>query len=260
MSVPAWSWASARSIGTSHLRAGKGCDDFGACIEVTGLSNSALIAVASDGAGSASFSAIGAWITSRVFVSRAVHFIKSGEQVGDLTISTIKEWLDGIRDHIGSAARRRDATPRDFAATLVGVLAGSTQTAFIHVGDGGSVFRTLGAADWEIGTWPEQGEYASTTFFVTDDPEPNCRFLLIDAPVNELALFSDGIERLVLDFASRRAFSPFFNRVFEPLSGSAAGRDRALSRKLRQFLDGPSVCTRTDDDKTLILAKRVAAR
>lgn len=143
MSVPAWSWASARSIGTSHLRAGKGCDDFGACIEVTGLSNSALIAVASDGAGSASFSAIGAWITSRVFVSRAVHFIKSGEQVGDLTISTIKEWLDGIRDHIGSAARRRDATPRDFAATLVGVLAGSTQTAFIHVGDGGSVFRTF---------------------------------------------------------------------------------------------------------------------
>ena len=72
-----------------------------------------------------------------------------------------------------------------------------------------------------------------------------------------LALFSDGIERLVLDFSSHQAFSPFFDRMFESLKFSAIGRNRVLSRDLRRFLDGPSVGERTDDDKTLILAKRM---
>jgi protein phosphatase 2C-like protein len=106
-------------------------------------------------------------------------------------------------------------------------------------------------------TWPEHGEYASTTFFITDDPEPTCRVLFRDESVDELALFSDGVEHLVLDFAAHTAFAPFFNKMFAPLHGSCTGRDRMLSRSLRRFLDGPSVCEKTDDDKTLILAKRV---
>jgi hypothetical protein len=254
---PRWTWASARSIGTSHIRAGKGCDDFGACLEVRGTSDPVLVAVASDGAGSACHSAIGAWITSRVFTDCAARFIKGGSQVGDLSIAIAKEWLDTIRDRIIVAAEKRSATPRDFAATLVGSLIGAEQAAFIHVGDGGSVFKADDAEQWTIATWPAHGEYASTTYFVTDDPEPHCQFLSVQHPIRELALFSDGIERLVLDFSSREAFAPFFNQMFEPLKQSPGGRNRALSRELKRFLDGPSVCERTDDDKTLILAKRI---
>jgi hypothetical protein len=252
-----WTWASARSTGTSHIRAGKGCDDFGACIEVSGGSDSVLVAVASDGAGSARHSAIGSWITSRVFAKSAATFIRGGDRVSRLSKDTIDEWLDDIRDRIAAAATRQDAAPRDFAATLVGSLVAREHAVFFHIGDGGSVFRSGDVNAWNIGTWPAHGEYASTTHFVTDDPAPVCQFIIIEGSITELALFSDGIERLVLDFSTRSAFAPFFDRMFAPLSGSDLGRNRKLSRDLQSFLDSPSVCAKTDDDKTLILAKRI---
>src|SRR5262249_22636469 len=102
-----------------------------------------------------------------------------------------------------------------------------------------------------------QGEYAATTFFVTDDPQPSIQFCFVDNPIQEIAVFSDGLERLVLDFSSHSAHAPFFEKMFAPLSTASTGRNRDLSRALKKFLDGPSVCDRTDDDKTLILARRM---
>jgi hypothetical protein len=251
-----WTWAAARSIGTSHLRAGKPCEDFGACLEVTGPSDTVFIGVASDGAGSAIHSAGGSWITTRSFVEAATQYVKQGNDLEGFSPDLAREWLDDIRDRIGSAASRIDATPREFAATLVGCLIGSKCAVFLHVGDGAFVFRIEGQSDWNVPTWPAQGEYAATTFFVTDEPEPQLQFARVSDPIEEIAVFSDGVERLALQFSTKTAFSPFFERMFAPLQGSLVGRDRKLSRDLRAFLDSPAVCERTDDDKTLVLAKR----
>jgi hypothetical protein len=256
MNARRWTWAAARSTGTSHIRAGKGCEDFGACVEVTGSCDNVLIAVASDGAGSAPHSATGSWIATRAFVHAATQYIKAGRDLKLLSPETAREWLDYIRDRIGAAASRMSATPREFAATLVGCVIGTECSAFIHVGDGAFVFRTAGDSVWNVPTWPAQGEYAATTFFVTDEPEPHLQFVSLCQPIEELALFSDGIERLVLQFSTKTAFSPFFDKMFAPLRDSTAGRNRKLSQELRKFLDGPSVCEKTDDDKTLLLAKR----
>jgi hypothetical protein len=257
MTVSRWTWAAARSTGTSHLKSGKGCDDFGACLELRTPSDNILIAVASDGAGSAQYSAIGARITSRAFVQLAIRYIRSQRALKALSIEDAREWLDEIRDRIISAAQSKEAVPRDFASTLVGSIISDDQAIFVHVGDGASVFRTANNSDWQVATWPAQGEYAATTFFVTDDPQPSIQFCFVDHPINEIAVFSDGLERLVLDFSTHTAHAPFFERMFAPLSSPSSGRNRELSRSLKQFLDGPSVCGRTDDDKTLILAKRM---
>ena len=48
-----WRWAGACSVGTSHIRTGRGCDNSAACIEYQHDNGSALLAVVSDGAGSA---------------------------------------------------------------------------------------------------------------------------------------------------------------------------------------------------------------
>jgi len=74
---------------------------------------------------------------------------------------------------------------------------------------------------------------------------------------HEPRLFTDGVEQLVLNFSTQSAFTPFFDRMFNPIKGAIGGRDRKLSRDLASLLDGPSVCDKTDDDKTLILAKRI---
>lgn len=251
-----WTWAAARSVGTSHLKAGKPCEDFGACLEVTGPHDTVLIAVASDGAGSAIHSSVGSWITTRVFVEAATRYVKEGGDLEGFSSDLAREWLEDIRDRIGAASSRIDATPREFAATLVGCLIGTKCSIFLHVGDGAFVFRSEGGLDWTVPTWPAQGQYAATTFFVTDEPEAQLQFARISESIEEVAIFSDGMERLVLQFSTKTAFSPFFDKIFAPLQHSVAGRNRKLSRDLRDFLDSPCVCERTDDDKTLVLAKR----
>jgi hypothetical protein len=134
-------------------------------------------------------------------------------------------------------------------------LVGKDRTVLIHVGDGAAVVRLEGSDDWKVGSWPASGEYASTTFFVTDDPQPKLAISYVEGAVGEIAVFTDGMERLVLDFASESAFAPFFNRVFAQFE-SGSRWDRLLSKKLRLMLESPMVCERTDDDKTIILGKR----
>ena len=191
------------------------------------------------------------------FCESAVRHLRQGNRLCDVSSELVKEWLDDIRDRIGIAATRFGGVPRDFASTLVGCLVGTKASIFVHIGDGACVYRLAGDLMWTVPTWPAQGEYAATTFFVTDEPEPSVQFATVSGPIRELAVFSDGLERLALEFASKTAFPPFFEKMFAPLHGTAPGRDRGLSRSLKGFLDGPAVCDRTDDDKTLILAKRV---
>jgi hypothetical protein len=75
--------------------------------------------------------------------------------------------------------------------------------------------------------------------------------------IDEIALLSDGIEPLVLHYASQTVHAPFFNRMFGPVRRSEViGEDRALSQNLEGYLASPAILERTDDDKTLVLATR----
>jgi hypothetical protein len=94
------------------------------------------------------------------------------------------------------------------------------------------------------------------TNFVTDDPEPTTDIVHIGGEVGEVALFTDGLERLALNFAEKKAFTPFFASMFQAMSPQSPGRNKELSQKLRTFLDSEAVAQRTDDDKTLIMARQ----
>jgi hypothetical protein len=257
MSLLRWSWAGASSTGTSHLKAGTGCDDAGACLELPLRNGPILIAVVSDGAGSARHSSIGARIVASSICRSALAFAGRGGRTSEIDGEIADAWLDDIRDRIEQAAQRRSAPRRWFAATLVACLIQEDCAAVIHVGDGACAVRMNDARSWLVPSWPAQGEYASTTYFVTDDPKPRTILTHLDGSVAEIAIFSDGLERLALDFGAATAFAPFFESIFSPLRVSLPGRQRQLSVDLRAFLDGPSVTGRTDDDKTFIMARRV---
>jgi hypothetical protein len=224
-------------------------------VEIDGPGGGALVAVVSDGAGSAWFGRKGSAIASHVFCAQAARYI-SGHGAASIAADDLRAWLEEIRARIGKAAARENAVPRDFAATLVGAVVGVSSGVVAHVGDGACVYRRSGSGEWTVASWPAQGEYAATTYFVTDE-EPRLVVTPIEDEVEEVAVFTDGLERLVLQFDDRTAFAPFFERMFDPLRKSAArGRERALSRALKSFLGDPAVTDRTDDDKTLILARR----
>jgi len=255
-----WCWIGTSSTGTSHLNAGEGCDDSWACFEHEDGDRSTLVAVVSDGAGSARFAEMGSRFVVQGFIEVVVRFLRAGRSAADITDELAREWVDAIRDRIYCGAGKLSATPRDFAATLVGAIVGKDRAVICHVGDGACVLREHGLAEWHVPSWPAHGEYASSTFFITDDPAPKVRVAHTPGEFAEIAVFSDGIERLVLDFATRKPFGPFFDQMFVPLRDGQSGRNRPLSQGLRRYLDSKGVTDRTDDDKTLIMARKVGSQ
>jgi hypothetical protein len=225
-------------------------------LEINSSNGETLIAVVSDGAGSAPLSDVGARIVTRSFCRSLIAFARSGGLVADIDEEIAGVWLDDVRDRVDQIARTQLEPRRSFAATLVVCVAQRQGSIVLHVGDGGCALRVNGESNWQVPSWPSHGEYASTTYFVTDDPEPRTKLVHVEGEVAEIALFTDGLERIVLDFNASTAFAPFFESMFPWLRSSPGGRQRSLSFRLRDFLDSPAINARTDDDKTLIMARR----
>ncbi len=249
-----WVIVSASRCGTSHIRRGESRQDAFSAFRAD-LACEWLVAIASDGAGSAKKGGQGAALICRTLGAAAREHLRSGR--GLPSDEDVWAWVDAARDRIFGAAERRQLTPRDFAATMVLVISNGHETVAAHIGDGAAVARS-DEGQWQAISWPEGGEYANTTFFATDDPEPRMRITRLSGPYSSFALFTDGLERLILDLANKTPHGPFFERMAAPLR-DARGREaeRALSKKLGDYLDGEAINARTDDDKTLILAVRV---
>lgn len=75
-------------------------------------------------------------------------------------------------------------------------------------------------------------------------------------------MFTDGIERLVLDLREKSAHAPFFRTLFRWLVNTdpvAIEEDIPASAVVGCYLRSKQINDRTDDDKTLILATRRSA-
>lgn len=243
----AWRWAAASAIGTSHMRSGDRLQD---AYSVARMGENYLFAVVSDGAGSARFGAYGAWFVCRFLTVRFREWLRS--YGGAPPDEFLADWIDSLRDQIAEIAERRESTPRQFAATLAAVLISPEEVLVLHVGDSAVVGRR--GSQWDVLCWPENGEYASTTYFVTDVPEPRLNVTRYPRDYDAFALFSDGVGDLALSQLEQTAHPRFFGPMIRPVDVSpGAGRLPELSAKLAAYLAGPSVSDRTDDDRTLIL-------
>lgn len=242
-----WRWAAASVIGTSHIKSGDRLQD---AYGVVDLGDGSLVAVVSDGAGSAQYGAYGAWITCRFLTVRFREWVRTHSSLP--SDEEIAYWIDELRDRIATIATHRNTKPRQFAATLAAIALTPEEAVTIHVGDSSIVGRN--GTTWDVLCWPENGEYASTTYFITDDPEPRLNLIRHARDHDAYALFSDGVGDLALSHLEREAHNRFFTPMFRPVdTESGAGRLNELSAKLAAYLASATVCERTDDDKTLIL-------
>lgn len=250
-----WIWASASCKGVAHANAGTRKQD-AQLTKTYGPDDETIGCIVADGAGSARFGGQGASLVCRTIGRHLAD--QQNRQSGLPTPDEVISWIDVARSTIALCASRRDLASRDFASTLVLAISDGEESLFLHVGDGGIAARSADSGSWICPTWPNQGEYASTTFFVTDDPSPSIRVCRIALLIDALAVFSDGIERLALDFSTCRPHAPFFDAMIQPIDSidGQHGRSRALSSGLCRFLESSRVNERTDDDKTLVLAAR----
>ena len=242
-----WRWAAASAIGTSHIRSGERLQD---AFVVSGIGKDHVLAIVCDGAGSAEFGASGAWIACRFLSVRFREWLsKNTVPPAD---NILADWIDALRDEISAIAKRRNLASRQFAATLAAILISPDEVLAIHIGD--SAVAARHEAEWDVLCWPENGEYASSTYFLTDDPEPRLNITRQQRKYDAFALFSDGVGELALSHIDQAAFPKFLDPMVRPVDASPGiGRLPELSEKLGDYLAGDAVCERTDDDKTLIL-------
>ncbi len=258
MTSGGWRIAAASAIGTSHIKQGTVCQDSYVCRQFADRDGrQVLVLVASDGAGSASRSDEGSLCACQTIAEAVEVFLAQDNVVGDLDQNEVCQWIEMVQQAIAYKAEGAGAVPRDYACTLLVAIVGETDSAFVQVGDGAIVI-TDETGEWSWVHWPQRGDYANTTFFVTEpDTAERIAFDLIRAPVQDVGIFTDGIEPLVLHYASKTVHTPFFDQMIAPVRTSKAdGVDAALSSGLEKYLASPRICERTDDDKTLVLASR----
>jgi len=254
-----WQTAAASVVGSSHLDQGKPCQDAFA-LQVLPLlcGGEALCAVVSDGAGSAEHSEQG----SRLACDTAMDLLTSRDPSGEdmcLTEQLAHHILDRIREELASEAQRTEVPLKSFACTLLGTLITPEQALYFQVGDGALVVQAESVAG--VVFWPEEGLYANMTHFVTgEDAADHLEVYLSDRPPTQLALFSDGLQRLALNMKHQTIHRPFFDPMWKTLASPVPDDPEAWNRGLVGFLGSEAVKERTDDDKTLVLANRVACR
>jgi hypothetical protein len=242
-----WRWAAASGIGTSHIRSGGGLQD---AYVVVSMGESRVFAAVSDGAGSAQFGRYGAWMACRLLTVKFREWFSENVDLPDDDV--LVGWIDELRNRISVIAKQRGSTSRQFASTLVAALVNPDDVLALHIGDSAMVGRR--GLEWDVLCRPENGEYASTTYFVTDTPHPRLNIVRQPRVHDAFALFSDGVGELALSNSDQTAHMPFFEPMIRPVDAAHdVGRIHGLSAKLQQYLGSPQVCERTDDDKTLIL-------
>ncbi len=211
-----------------------------------------MVAVVSDGAGSAEAGGIGADVACGAFYEVVTRYFELGS-LADLSKGALVAWTSEIRRAIAAKAVELGLPIRELACTLLAAIVGERKSAFVQIGDGAIVIssgQVLGVV-----FWPDSGEYANMTNFLTgEDALDNMNVQIVERQLSEIALFSDGIQRLALNFESQVPHHPFFDPMFKALRERKAEECDELDGQLALFLEKPQVNQRTDDDKTLVLA------
>lgn len=243
-----WTTLGESVTGTSHRARTVPCQD-SFRFRTFGPTEEWLVVAVADGAGSASHADVGATIACDDFVQR----VAASECDVLFTRNGMERLFADVRTALFAEAELLNLRPREVACTALLAVLGPTSAAFAQLGDGAIV--TGQDQDYRVVFWPESAEYVNTTDFLTDDPfDDLLQFAIVTDPIVEVAVFTDGLQRLALDFTARTAHPAFFRPIFNQLW---TGVDpESLVGPFRNFLDSDRVNERTDDDKTLVVAVR----
>lgn len=206
-----------------------------------------------DGAGSASAAHIGSDLACQTVVRAVVEFLSQGVRVAEIEEAMLHAWMAETHQTLVDEAAILLTPSRELACTLLLAIIGESASAFVQIGDGAIICRENDG--YQPIFWPQSGEYINATYFLTDPQfAQHVQIAHCSKRITEVALLTDGLQMLALNYATQSVHQPFFQPLFQTLR-NVPNHDE-LRGPLRQFLTSPRVNERTDDDKTLVLATR----
>lgn len=266
-----WRRVGASVIGSSHGSSGTPCQDAHACGIARDEDGPVLVVVVGDGAGSSARSDVGSRTACDAALAAIQQTVARRAHVGTITTTDVEGWMLAAQGAVAARAEADGAPLRDYRTTLLLAVIGRRHAAYAQVGDGAIVAGEHTDSDTPRSArtgmayipvfWPDNGEYANTTYFVTDPESLTHLQIAVRVPAPDaVALMSDGLQMLALSLRDRSAHAPFFDGMFGSVQSAVPAALPALGSGLGQFLASPAVVARTDDDKTLVLAHRVSHR
>ncbi|MDO9177861.1 MAG: PP2C family serine/threonine-protein phosphatase [Agitococcus sp.] len=247
-----WRFMNASVIGTSHQDNETYCQDHHHVEQIWVEKQSYLLVIVADGAGSALKGGQGSALACHALSTSLKQQLAIAKTLNQ---TLVEQSLVYARELLQQQAQANDLYLRDYATTVLGVIVGQQQALCFQIGDGAIVASVNGYQGLVF--WPDNGLYANMTYFLTDDDYAQYLHVqLVEAALGEVALFSDGLQRLALSLETKTPFSPFFEPMFKALRHAQPQDCQLLNQHLAQFLASDSVNKRTDDDKTLVLATR----
>jgi hypothetical protein len=250
-----WRFAKAMVEGPSHAKTGTPCEDF--CFVET-VPNAAgqdvLIAGISDGAAGAKHAALAAETACASLRDTLTSWSTGIRSVSEAGPPDARAWVQRVHDAIRAHART-EGELIEYWCTLLFVVADSDQALIGQVGDGAIVVGD-GQAYRPV-FWPGSDNPNNETYFVSEpDVSDHLWVEVLHERPRDIALFSDGLEPIVLRYKDRTARSSIFRTVFSQLHREPPGCSTTLNRELERFLRSDAVVAHTYDDRTLIVATR----
>ncbi len=246
-----WRVAGASVQGVGHIKTGTPCQD---AHRFNALSSGLLIGVVADGAGSAELAAEGSQFAADCLTDGMARQEMQEYLTGDE--ATMRPMMASAfaaaRELLEEKAAQAGRDPRDYSTTVLLVIASAEWVAAAQIGDGAVVIEDSGGNVFAL-TTPQHGEHANETIFlVSPGAIEQAEFLVWRGAVKNIAVFTDGLQRLALKMPQGSAHAPFFAPLFQfiaDMDDAAAGKGQ-----LESFLRSPRITERADDDLTLLLA------
>lgn len=245
VSLSNWRVLGASVEGSGHRRNETGCQDSHSW---TLVEPDTLVAAVADGAGSARLAADGARLAASFSVEYVAWRLCEHAPVDHLEL--LGDAMTATRAHLERKASGNKHELGDLATTLALVVASPDGIWAAQVGDGSVVVNQPGGSLVAVADGEREEYLNETTFLTSKNWRSACTLEEALAPVESVALLTDGLGLLALDLSDGgRPYPPFF----KPLLGFARG-DAPCPLELERFLHSERVATRTDDDVTLVLA------
>ena len=248
-----WYCVGASVAGVSHKDTNTPCQDYTLYRHLP--SGELLIAVA-DGAGSAQYSAEAAQIACNVALNyvqyQMTEYTHCLSEDYELFIYTA---FEQARSAIIDVAKARRISVKQFATTLTVVILTPQLTIGGMVGDGMAIVEYATGNYACLFELPKR-EYANQMVPITSSRALEVlQIAIAPAPIQSVSIVTDGMLSICCDLRSVKPYPPFFKMMMALLD--KVTDHESAKKELEILLDHPLINEKTEDDKTLVMAKAI---